>query len=72
MGLFTKFRIREFLFFFGSAIIIIIVARFLNVLFAKFAKIKTSRILPDPEYCRIVFYTFHPLILDAEANSSNY
>ena len=30
LGLFTKFRIREFLFFFSSAIIIIFFARFLN------------------------------------------
>ena len=50
LRLFTKFRIREFSFFFSSAIIKIIFTRFLNspiVLLAKFAKIKTSLILPD-------------------------
>ena len=30
LGLFAKFRIREFLFFFNNAILIIIFARFLN------------------------------------------
>ena len=42
-GLLTKFRICEFLFFFSSPFIIIIFKKF--VLLAKFAKIKTSRIL---------------------------
>ena len=52
-GTFTKFRIREFLFSFSSAIIIIIFAicwirKF--VLLATFAQIKTSRILSDLQY----------------------
>ena len=47
LGLFTKFRIREFSFFFRSDIIIVIFARFWN---SNFAKIKTTRILPDLHY----------------------
>ena len=53
LGLFTKFRIREFTFFFSNAITRIIVVSLLNpefALLAKFVKIKTSRILPDPQY----------------------
>ena len=58
LKLFTKFRICECSFFFNSAIIIIIFARFLNsriVFLAKFAKIKTSQILPDLQYSALVF-----------------
>ena len=53
LGLFTKPRIRDFLFIFCSAIRIIIFAWFLNSRICpprEFAKIKTSRILPDLQY----------------------
>ena len=47
-GLFAKSRIREILTsMIGSAIIIILFARL-----AKLAKIKTSRILSDLQYCK--------------------
>ena len=65
----------KFLFFFSSAIIIIIFARFLNSRIcppAKFAKIKTSRIWPDPHYTR---FTKQPQVVGTRAGghmSGNY
>ena len=59
LGLFTKFRIREFSFFFSSATIIIIFAGFLNSLICaprEIFKIKTSRILPDLQCIYIYCY----------------
>ena len=51
LRLLTKFRIRNFLFLFSSDIITRIFARIREfLLFAKFAKNKTSRILPDLQY----------------------
>ena len=53
-------RIREFTFFFSSAIMIIFFARFREfVLLAKFAKIKTLEILPDLQYEGFKQYFFY-------------
>ena len=47
LGLFTKFRIREFTFFFSSVIIIIIFARFLNSRIRPAREIRDNRNLAN-------------------------
>ena len=58
LGLFTKFRIREFSIFFSSAIVLIIswdswIREFVHL--AKFAKVKIYWVIPDLQYIQTVY-----------------